>query len=85
MKSAIEELILLNSNFMDNIQYNEKSREIIDDFNKLYEKLKATLNEEQIKLLDNLINLRIDFEAEDCDCNLIHGFKTAVRLMTECL
>ena len=85
MKSAIEELIFKNGHFMDSIQYNEKSKQILDEHDKVYEKLKSTLNEEQINLLDSLIDLRTAFEVEDNDCALLHGFKTAIRLMTECL
>lgn len=85
MASAIDELIFNNSSFMDNISYSKTSKQILYECDKVYEKLKSQLNEEQIKLLDELVNLRIGLEAEESDCMLLFGFKTAVKLMAECL
>lgn len=85
MNSAIEDLILQNSSFMDNIPYNEKYWQLLEEGGKLYNRLKETLNDEQIELLNEFINNNLNSEAEVAECNLLHGFKTAMRLMKECL
>ena len=85
MKNAIEELILQNSQFIDNIQYNKEYWQLIEYGNKICEKLKATLNKEQIELLDKLLDNHADLSAEASECHLLQGFKAGIKLMAECL
>ena len=85
MKSAVEQLILDNSLYMESIATNDKYNELLGECDKIYEKLKATLNSEQMELLDKLIFNHMGLEAEASECYLIHGFKTGLKLMNECL
>ena len=85
MKSAIEQLILDNSLYMESIATNDKYNELLGECDKIYEKLKATLNSEQMDLLDKLIFNHMGLEAEASECYLIHGFKTGLKIMNECL
>ena len=84
MKNMIEELILQNSLFMERINYGEKYDEIFHENNKNQEKFLKTLNEEQAKMFNEIINGQIRLEAEGNDCNFIAGFKAAIKLMIEC-
>ncbi|MDE7439291.1 MAG: hypothetical protein K2N23_02125 [Clostridia bacterium] len=85
MKSIIEELISQNSQFMDNIKYNEEYWQLTKYGNNIYEKLKATLNKKQIELLDKLLDNHADLSAEASECHLLQGFKAGIKLMVECL
>ncbi len=85
MKSAIEQLILDNSLYMERIATSENYSNLLGECDKIYEKLKATLNPEQIELLDKLIFNHMGLEAEASECYLIHGFKTGLKLTIECL
>ncbi|MDE6585842.1 MAG: hypothetical protein K2K80_04085 [Clostridia bacterium] len=85
MKSAIDELILKNSTFMENVTLNETYWQLINNCNEIYCKLKETLNEKQVELLDKLIYNHEGLEAEASELNLLHGFKAGIRLMIECL
>ncbi|MDE6441385.1 MAG: hypothetical protein K2L12_01360 [Clostridia bacterium] len=84
-KSAIKELIFENSTFMENIPSNNKYHQLLDKSIELYTKLKESLNEEQLKLLDELVNSQAGMQAESDDCHLLKGFKTGLRLIIECL
>ncbi len=44
MKSAIEQLISDNSDFMENIPESEKYDSLLEESDKIYEELKAMLN-----------------------------------------
>lgn len=85
MKSVIEQLILDNSLYMESITTNERYSNLLGECDKIYENLKATLNSEQVELLDKLIFNHMGLEAEASECYLIHGFKTGLKLMFECL
>ena len=85
MKSAIEELILNNNVFMENVTVNETYWQLINNCNEIYNKLKESLNEEQVKLLDKLIDNHECLETESTETHLLHGFKTGVKLIIECL
>ena len=85
MESAIEQLILDNCTIMEHITINERYSNLLDESDKIYEKLKETLSPEQAELLDKLILNHMSMEAEASERYLIHGFKTAVKLMVECL
>ncbi len=85
MKSAIEQLISDNSDFMENIPESEKYDSLLEESDKIYEELKAMLNPEQIKLLDKFISCNLNIEIESSERHLIHGFKTGLKLIIECL
>ena len=46
---------------------------------------KETTVEAMKWMLNEFINNNLNSEAEVAECNLLHGFKTAMRLMKECL
>ena len=85
MKSEIEELILENCSFMQNIKTTDSYIDLCDDNDKIYKRLKATLNKEQLELLDKLVLNAMGMEAEATESYLLHGFKTGIRLIIECL
>lgn len=85
MKSAIDELIFENSTYMENISISEEYRKLLKESDELYKKLKKSLNEEQLKLLDEFLDKQIDMQAESSDNHLLKGFRTGVKLIIECL
>ena len=85
MKSAIDKLILENCEFMEDIHITERYSNLLGETDKIYNKLKETLTDEQAELLDKLVFNHMGMEADATEYYLIHGFKTAVKLMVECL
>lgn len=85
MKSATDELIFENSTFIESIPTNEEYRKLLIESDELYKKLEESLNAEQLKLLDELLDKQIGMQAESSDNYLLKGFKTGVKLIIECL
>ncbi len=84
MKSMIYEMIFQNSIFMEGIKNGKEYDAIMQERDKIYEKLVKTLDNEQCKLLEELVNSHIHLEAESSDYNFVIGFKSAVKLIIEC-
>ena len=84
-QTAIEEIILGNSRFIESItcskEYNRKT-DINDD---LYEQLTKLLNDEQIALLNKLVDSHCDLEVETANTYLIKGVKIGMKLLAESL
>lgn len=85
MKSVIEKLILENCEFMEDIPTSESYNNLLDENDKIYLKLKEMLTPEQLELLDKLVYNHESMELNATEDYLAHGFKTAVKMMVECL
>ena len=85
MKSAIEQLILENGAYMEDMRTTETYDNLLSECDKICKQLKATLTPEQAELLDELIYKNMGLEAEATDRFFVHGFKTGIKLIIECL
>ena len=85
MKSAIEQLILENGTYMEDIRTTETYDKLLGECDNIYKQLKATLNPEQIELLDELVYKNMGLEADATDRFFVHGFKTGIKLIVECM
>ena len=83
MKSAIEELILDNCTFIENIKPTKEYLKLVEQTNKIYLQLKEQLTEEQFELVDEIINNHIAMEAEAVDHHMVKGIKAGLRLCAE--
>ncbi len=59
MKSMIDEMIFQNSIFMDSIKNGKEYEAIMQERDKIYEKLVKTLDNAQCELLEELVNSHI--------------------------
>lgn len=85
MKSAIEELILFNPEFPNNITHSQNYWKLAHENSEIFNKLKEKLGKEELDMVRKLIDNQLAMEAEAVDAYSVKGFKTGLKLFAECL
>lgn len=85
MRSAIYDLLYCKKGNVDTIKLSEEYNEAYNDFYDCYNKLEATLNDEQKKTLNHLIYLDGLVVSEIEITFYEEGFKMASRLLCDAL
>lgn len=83
MKSVLEELYYASEGLVERIGVSREYRKINEEYEKVYEGLLESLNEEQKKLLDELFYLTGGLESEAGVTHFKEGFKFCMRLIFE--
>ena len=81
--SAIDEIIL-ESGFYDGITMPEEYKHYIGKVDDLNNKLVSLLNEEQNKLLADLLWAYMEVEGSSANTYFKEGFKAGARIVAEC-
>lgn len=84
MKSILHELYIGNLDELYAILDKKLMGSAKDEENKTYDKLYATLTEEQKQLLDPFLDLLSDRYADIEEYRYIKGFKTGLLIAVEC-
>lgn len=83
MKSVLEELYYAGGGLIEKVSVSEEYKDLNCEYEKLYEKLREGLNDEQKKMLGELYGLTGGLEAETGITHFKDGFKFCMRLIFE--
>ena len=83
MKSQLEELYYASEGLVERISVSREYKKVNEEFEKVYEGLLESLNEEQKKLLDELYYLSGGLESEAGITHFKEGFKFCMHLIFE--
>ncbi len=82
-KSAIKELYYGNCTRFDSLNVSKNYKKLSDKNSKSIDRLSEVLNEEQKKLLNEIVDTEIEIGADWAELNFIEGVKLGLRLGTE--
>lgn len=83
MESVLEELYYASEGLIKRIGVSREYKKLNEEYEKVYEGLLESLNEEQKKLLDELYFLSGGLESETEVTHFKEGFKFCLRLIFE--
>ncbi len=84
-KSIMLELYYGNNASYDTIKTSDEYKKLADKSLKQYDELEQTLNEEQKKQLEKLLDLEMYQSADFAESNFIEGLKLGIRLGVEAM